>query len=153
MTNFETNRVVNFTARQMYDLVADIAAYPQFLPLCEDLTIRSRAATADGELITATMTVGYKAIHERFTSRVALAPALLCVVATSDDGPFKHLENRWSFTDGPGGGCAIKFAVTYEFKSFMLQLLMGAMFDHAVRRFTDAFEARAVAVYGATGTG
>ena len=136
----------------MYDLVADVAKYPEFLPLCEGLAIRTRAPTADGEAIVATMTVGYKAIRETFTSRVALEPAALRVVARSDDGPFRHLENRWTFRDAPGGTCDIEFFVSYEFKSLMLQMLMGAMFEHAVRRFTEAFEVRAEQVYGAAKT-
>ena len=152
MTSFETRKHVAFTARQMYDLVADVAAYPQFLPLCEELTIRSRTSHAGGETITCNMTVGYKAIRETFTSAVTLEPASHTVVARSDDGPFRRLENRWSFEDVPGGGCTVNFFVSYDFKSFMLQMLMGAMFEHAVRRFTDAFEARAVAVYGAPTT-
>ena len=151
MTQFETRHHVAFTAQQMYDLVADVDKYPQFLPLCEGLVVRSRTASADDHLIVADMTVGYKAIRESFTSRVTLTPALHRVVAHANDGPFRHLENRWQFLDTPAGGCDVQFFVAYEFKSMMLQLLMGAMFEHAVRRFTGAFEERARAVYGRAG--
>lgn len=148
MTQFETRHRVAFTARQMYDLVADVETYPQFLPLCEGLVVRSREPLADGQLITADMTVGYQAIREHFTSRVSLAPAELMITARSNDGPFRQLENRWTFRDATGGGCDVDFFVAYEFSSFMLQLLMGGMFEHAVRRFTAAFEERARTVYG-----
>ncbi len=154
MTQFETRHRVAFSARQMYDLVADVEAYPQFLPLCEALVVRSRNVDEGGGLIVADMTVGYKAIRETFTSRITLDPANLCVVARSNDGPFRHMENRWTFRDaGEGHGCDVQFFVAYEFTSFMLQILMGAMFEHAVRRFTDAFEERARVVYGRRGAG
>ncbi len=148
MTEFETRHHVVFTARQMYDLVADVEKYPEFLPLCEGLVVRTREATPAGGLIVADMTVGYAAIRERFTSHVTLAPADLMVIARSSDGPFRHLENRWAFRDSPGGGCDVQFFIAYEFSSFMLQMLMGTMFEHAVRRFTEAFEQRARLVYG-----
>ena len=93
MTSFETRKHVAFTARQMYDLVADVAAYPQFLPLCEALTIRSRTPNAGGETIVCNMTVGYKAIRETFTSAVTLEPASYTVVARSDDGPFRDRKS------------------------------------------------------------
>lgn len=88
------------------------------------------------------MTVGYAAIRETF-SRVSLAPADLTIIARAGDGPLRHLENRWIFSDTAGGGSDVDFFVAYEFKSMLLQVLMGAMFEHAVRRFTEAFEARA----------
>jgi coenzyme Q-binding protein COQ10 len=152
MTQFETRHRVAFTAQQMYDLVADVESYPQFLPLCEGLAVRSRDVGENGGLIVADMTVGYKAIRETFTSRVTLEPEKFMVTARSDDGPFRHLENRWSFHDvGDGHGCDVHFFVAYEFKSMMLQLLMGGMFEHAVRRFTEAYEERARHVYGRAG--
>ena len=86
--------------------------------------------------------MGYKAIHETFTSRVDAGPARLKILVEYIDGPFRHLENRWSFRRG-GGGCAVEFFITYEFRSRTLGLLMGAMFDAAFRRFAEAFEERA----------
>jgi coenzyme Q-binding protein COQ10 len=93
------------------------------------------------------MSVGYKAIHETFTTRVALDRTQLRILAEYVDGPFSYLENRWTFRP-EGTGCAIEFFIDYEFKSRMLGLLMGAMFDRAFRKFTEAFEERANAIYG-----
>ena len=152
MPAFETTRRVAFTPRQMFDLVADVEKYPQFLPLCEGLRIQSRSPReGDSETIVAAMEVGYKAIRETFTSRVTLDHSGLTVTADLIEGPFRHLENRWSFAAAPGG-CDVRFAIAYEFKSLMLQLLVGAVFDQAVRRYTEAFEVRAGVVYG-TGPG
>jgi coenzyme Q-binding protein COQ10 len=148
MTRFETRHRVAFSGRQMYDLVADVEKYPLFLPLCEALVVRKRTTEGSMTMITADMTVGYKAIRETFTSRVTLEPDAMRIVARADDGPFRHLENRWDFREVAQGACDIDFFVAYEFKSMMLQILMGAMFEHAVRRFTEAFEARAKVVYG-----
>lgn len=148
MPQFQTRRTVPYSARQMFDLVADVERYPEFLPLCEGLTIRSRKAVPDGEEIIATMRVGYKAIQESFTSRVTLEPAKPFVKAEYIDGPFSRLENRWQFIDRPGGGCDVDFFITYEFKSMMLGMLMGGLFDTAFRKFTTAFEERARKIYG-----
>ena len=132
----------------MFDLVADVEKYPEFLPLCEDLRIRRRAQSGDGiETLVAEMSVGYKAISERFTTRVTLDRPRLRILVEYVDGPFSYLENRWSFVPAPGGS-DVEFYITYEFKSRALGLLMGAMFDRAFRRFTDAFETRANDVYG-----
>ena len=150
MTTFQTRRRVPFTPRQMFDLVADVEQYPKFVPLCEALAVRSRAQDGDKHIVTADMTVGYKAIRETFTSHVAIDPAALTVKAASvvgqAHGPFRHLENRWSFTEAPGG-CDVDFFISYEFKSMMLQMLMGGLFDRAFRRFAEAFEERARVVY------
>ena len=150
MPKFETRRRVPHTARQMYDLVADVERYPEFLPLCEALRVKSRAQTPSGETLIVDMDVGYGVIRERLTSRVTLEPASLRIASAYVDGPFRHMDNRWTFADVPGtpGASEVVFFIDYEFKSVMLQLLMGAMFDAAFRKFTDAFERRAKAVYG-----
>lgn len=131
----------------MFDLVADVEAYPQFLPLCEGLKIRRRSISDEGtEVLIADMTVGYKAIRETFTSRVTLDRPRLKILVEYVDGPFSHLENRWTFrADAPGSH--VDFYINYEFRSRTLGLLMGAMFDHAFRRFADAFEERANRIY------
>ena len=151
MPSFRITRAVRHSPQQMYDLVADVERYPEFLPLCEALRVlRRQPGQSEGaEVLIAEMAVGYKAIRERFTTRVALEPAERRIVAEYIDGPFKHLENRWAFKDGPDGGCMVDFYITYEFKSFALGLLMGKMFDKAFRKFTDAFETRADRIYGA----
>ncbi len=149
MPKFETRHPVTHTARQMYDLVADVEAYPQFLPLCEGLRVRTRTPTpTHGEVLVADMQVGYGLIRERFTSKVTLEPDTLFIGSTYLDGPFKRMDNHWRFHDTSAGRSEVVFFIDYEFKSMMLQMLMGSMFDLAFRRFTAAFEARAHKVYG-----
>ena len=132
----------------MFDLVADVERYPEFVPLCEALTVRSRAEQGEGtETLVAAMQVGYKAFQEAFTTRVTLDRLQLVIVAEYVDGPFRHLLNRWEFHPA-GSGCDVIFAIDYEFRSRALGLVMGTMFDRAFRKFTDAFEARANLVYG-----
>ena len=150
MPSFRITRTVRHSPQQMYDLVADIERYPEFLPLCESLRVlRRQPGPGDTEVCVAEMGVGYKAIRERFTTRVTLDPAERRIVAEYIDGPFRHLENRWTFKEtATGSGCDVDFFITYEFKSRTLGLLMGTMFDRAFRKFTDAFESRANRVYG-----
>ena len=153
MPKFETRHRVPYSARQMYDLVADVERYPEFLPLCEALRIRSRAPEGDGEILLADMEVGFGAIRERFTSRVVLDPPALRIASSYVDGPFRHMDNTWRFEEmaavaGKSGGCEVVFFIDYEFKSVILQMLMGSMFDIAFRKFTTAFEDRARKVYG-----
>ncbi len=143
----------------MFDLVADIEAYPEFVPLCKSLRIRRRSEDAAGRVIlVADMEAGYKAIREKFTSKVTCDRSKLTILAEYIDGPFKSLENHWSFTDDMGGkaitdgtsgpSCRVDFAIAYEFKSRMLAALVGGMFDTAFRKFAAAFEQRADSVYG-----
>jgi coenzyme Q-binding protein COQ10 len=153
MPSYRTTRRVPFTPRQMFDLVADVEKYPQFLPLCEALVVQTRQREGDSEIIVAQMTVGYMAIRESFTSRVALDPTRLLVNAAgvpgAASGPFSRLENRWAFKEA-AGGCSIDFAIDYELKSLTLQMLVGGLFDRAFRRYAEAFEMRAHAIYGVT---
>jgi coenzyme Q-binding protein COQ10 len=134
----------------MFDLVADVEKYPQFLPLCEALVVRKRERAGGKEVLIADMTVGYKAIRETFTSRVTLDPARLAVHAGSvpeyPSGPFARVENRWSFAETPDG-CDVTFSISYEFKSMLMQMLVGSLFDRVFRRYAQAFEERAQTVY------
>jgi coenzyme Q-binding protein COQ10 len=151
MPSFRTVRRVPFTPRQMFDLVADVDKYPQFLPLCEALTVVGRQAEGDRDVVIAQMTVGYMAIRETFTSRVVLDPANLRVEAGAmpgaASGPFRRLENRWALASA-AGGCNVDFTIDYELKSLTLQMLVGGLFDRAFRKYAEAFEARAHAIYG-----
>lgn len=147
MPTFSTRRIVPFTPRQMYELVADVEKYPQFLPLTEALRVTSRELRNGRHVFTADMTVGYKAIRETFGTRVTLDPEAPTVFVEYIDGPFSHLENHWRFRSVPEG-CEIDFYIDYAFKSRMLGVLVGAVFDQAFRKFADAFETRARAVYG-----
>ncbi|MBX5136050.1 MULTISPECIES: type II toxin-antitoxin system RatA family toxin [Rhizobium] len=147
MPQFETHRSVPHTPDQMFDLVADVERYPEFLPLCEALSVRSRKERDGKILLVADMTVGYKAIRETFTTQVLLNRAERVIEVKYIDGPFKYLENRWHFAETPAGGCTINFFIDYEFKSRILGALMGSMFDRAFRMFTEAFETRANRIY------
>lgn len=146
MPSFRTVRRVPFTPRQMFDLVADVEAYPQFLPLCQSLRVKSRTRNGNAEVIVADMDVGYRAIRETFPSRVTLDRATLRVHVEGLGGPFQRLENRWQFTP-TDEGCEVEFFIAYELRSLALRMLVGAMFEQAFRRFADAFEARARVVY------
>ncbi len=148
MPSFRTSHVVNHTPQQMFDLVADVESYPEFVPLCQSLRVRRRFAGMDGaEVLTADMEVGYKAIRERFTSRVTLDRDARRIDVEYVDGPFSHLENMWRFTEADGGKCRIEFYIAYEFRNRALATLMGSMFDAAFRKFSSAFETRADEVF------
>lgn len=148
MPAFSNSRHVIFKPQDMFALVADVESYPQFLPMCLDLRVLRRTPQAQGEIIIAAMTVGYKAIRETFTSRVTLEPNAPAILVEYIDGPFTSLTNHWRFRDDGAGGCHVDFDIEYEFKSRTLGLLMGAMFDAAFRKFSDAFVARAQEIYG-----
>ncbi|MGO9022993.1 MAG: type II toxin-antitoxin system RatA family toxin [Beijerinckiaceae bacterium] len=149
MTSFRTTRRVRHTAEEMFDLVADVEAYPNFVPLCCALRVRRRSVTGDGkQVLIADMEVGYKAIRESFTSRVALDRANLEIFVNYVDGPFKQMENRWHFVPVGENACCVEFDISYEFKSRTLALVLGGMFDAAFRKFSEAFEMRANRVYG-----
>ena len=152
MPLFRVERRVRHNAIAMFDLVADVERYPEFVPLCKALKVRSRSAEGDGrETLVADMTVGYRLIRETFTSRVTLDKPNLKVRVEYIDGPFSRLENIWTFKDEPDGeGSRVGFFIDYEFKSRTLGALMGSMFDAAFRKFASAFEQRANAVYGRT---
>ena len=147
MPKFEATRRVAHTPEQMFALVADVETYPQFLPLCEALTVRSRKERDGRTILVADMSIGYKAIRETFSTQVLLKPDENAIDVKYIDGPFKYLSNVWRF-DPADGGCEVHFFIDYEFKSRTLGMLMGAMFDTAFRRFATAFEQRADQVYG-----
>jgi coenzyme Q-binding protein COQ10 len=132
----------------MFDLVADVEHYPEFVPLCQSLTVRERTTAGGRQIIVADMTVAYKVIRETFTSRVTLDRPNLEIVVEYLEGPFRRLNNRWRFRVVEASVCDVDFFIAYEFRSRALGLLMGAMFDAAFRRFAAAFEHRADQVYG-----
>lgn len=153
MPRFSNKRRVRHSASQMFDLVADVERYPEFVPLCKALKIRQRTPNPDGtEVIVADMTVSFKLVQESFTSRVTLDRPNLKIMVEYLRGPFSNLENRWTFepkgADGSDTECDVGFFIAYEFKSRMLAMLMGTMFDAAFQRFAMAFEKRADQVYG-----
>jgi len=133
----------------MFDLVADVEHYPEFVPLCQALKIKQRTQAEDGtEVIVADMTVSFQLIGETFTSRVTLDRPNLKILVEYLKGPFSKLENKWTFVSRGDDACDVGFFIAYEFKSRMLAVLMGAMFDAAFQRFAAAFEKRADAIYG-----
>jgi coenzyme Q-binding protein COQ10 len=138
---------VRHSAGEMFDLVADVEKYPEFLPLCEELTVRSRRERDSAEILVAAMTVGYKAIRQTFTTQVVLDRPHLKIDVQYLDGPFRHLHNEWRFEPIAEKHCDVHFDIDYEFRSRSLGMLMGTMFDAAFRRFTVAFEQRADEVY------
>jgi coenzyme Q-binding protein COQ10 len=149
MPQFSSKRRVNHSASEMFDLVADVERYPEFVPLCSRLKVRQRMPKPDGtEVLVADMTVSFKLVKESFTSRVTLDRANLKILVEYLQGPFSNLENRWTFEPTSETACDVGFFLSYEFKSRMLALLMGSMFDAAFARFSAAFEKRADAVYG-----
>jgi coenzyme Q-binding protein COQ10 len=149
MPQFSTKRRVRHTAAEMFDLVGDVDKYPQFVPLCRSLVVKSRASKGDGvTVLVADMTVAYKIVRETFTSRVTLDRPSLKIVVEYLSGPFSRMQNRWTFVPTGTDACEVEFFIDYEFKSRTLAMLMGAMFDAAFRRFATAFEARADQVYG-----
>jgi coenzyme Q-binding protein COQ10 len=150
MPEFSTTRAVRHAADDMFDLVADVERYPEFLPLCRSLKVRKRIPGADGvEILIADMTIAYKLIHESFASRVTLDRRNQQLLVEYLEGPFSRLENRWSFHPTGERACDVEFFISYEFKSRTLSLLMGTMFDLAFRRFATAFEKRADEIYDA----
>ena len=149
MPQFTTTRRVRHSAADMFDLVADVEHYPEFVPLCRSLKVRKRIPEPEGvEILVADMTVAYKFVHETFTSRVTLDRPNLQLLVEYLEGPFSNLENRWTFHPTGEQACEVEFFISYEFKSRMLSMVMGAMFDRAFRKFASAFEKRAEVVYG-----
>ena len=145
---YETKHRVAHSADDMFKLVADVELYPKFLPLCEELKLKRRERRDGKEVLIATITVGYKLIRESFTTEVILDADNRTIVVHYLDGPFSFLENRWVFRPLTPQACEIDFYIAYSFRSRLLERLMGGLFDRAVRKYSDAFEARADAIYG-----
>ncbi len=148
MRKFNKVHRVAHSANAMFELVADVEKYPEFLPLCESLQVRSRTTQGAREIITVDMVVGYKAIHETFLSRVILERDKHRIVVEYLDGPISHLENIWTFEALSDTSSRVHFSLEYEFKNLALRMLMGAMFDRAFGKFSQAFEKRADQIYG-----
>ena len=144
MPTHAEKRILPYRPEQLFDLVADIERYPEFLPWCIGARIRSR----QDEVIVADLIIGFKMIRERFASRVRLDRPGLRIDVAYTDGPFRHLDNHWIFEPLPDGRCRIDFYVDFEFRSPILQRLIGVLFNEAVRRMVQAFETRAKRLYG-----
>lgn len=145
MPGIRESRTVPYSAEQMFDLVADVARYKEFLPWVIATRVRSDSET---EMI-ADMVVGFKSFRESFTSRVTKRrPEMIDVIYV--DGPLRDLDNEWHFADLPDGGCRIDFSVEFTFKNRMFEAIAGQYFDRAFRKLVSAFEARAEELYGSS---
>ncbi|MBF0561933.1 MAG: type II toxin-antitoxin system RatA family toxin [Alphaproteobacteria bacterium] len=146
MPTHAEKRAMPYTQQQLFDMVADVERYPEFLPWCTAARIRRR----EGDVLWADLMIGFKMVRERFTSRVEIIRPNR-INATYTDGPFKYLNNHWIFEPLPDGGTLIDFYIDFEFHSKVLQKLMGSLFGEAVRMMVGAFQKRAVHLYGPDG--
>ena len=148
MPKHSETRALPYSPEQMYDMVADVGRYAEFLPWVSAIRVRSNSET---EMV-ADMIVGFKGLRESFTSRVQkVRPSRIRVEYV--DGPLKYLHNDWAFRPDGKGGCLVDFAVDFQFKSRMFEMLAGQVFDRALRKMIGAFEERAATLYGASGAG
>jgi coenzyme Q-binding protein COQ10 len=151
MPRHSENRILPYSAQQIYDLVADVARYPEFLPWTAAARIRARAPLAGrsegAEVMLADLVISFKVFRERFGSRVTLLPAENRIETEYLDGPFRYLQSHWQITDAEGG-CNVVFHVDFEFRNRVLQGVIGVVFDEAMRRVVGAFERRARELYG-----
>lgn len=147
MPKLEKLHTVAHTARNMYDLVCDVEKYPEFVPLCENLNVKSRKVRDGKVLLLADMTMAYKMLSETFTTQVLMNPDSLTIDVKYIEGPFKHLDNQWKFEATGEDACEISFKLDYELRSKMLAMAAGTVFDVAFGRFVEAFENRANQIY------
>ncbi len=150
MPRAEETRVAAYRAEDMFDLVADVRRYPDFLPWCQALRVRSELPDEAGRtLIVADMVARFKGFEERFTSRVTLDRPALAIDVAYVEGPFKTLTNAWRFTPLEQGRCRVGFMIDFEFRNRVLAMLASTMFERALMKLSDAFFKRADDLYGA----
>lgn len=144
-THSET-RILPYSAQQMYDLVADVGRYPEFLPWCSAARVKSVTPQGDTEIMTADLVISFKVFRERFTSRVVLNQGARSIDTEYIDGPFRYMKSTWKFKD-VDGGCEVSFFVDFAFRNMILQRLIGVVFNEAMHRIVRAFEERAAELY------
>ena len=137
-----------YSADQMFALIADVEKYPQFLPWCAGCRVRGRRPTPEGEVVDADLIISFKVFRERFGSRVTLDNDGRKIRVEYLDGPFKYLNNHWTFVAVSDTECDVDFFVDFEFRSRTLQAIIGVVFNEAMRRIVRAFEDRAAVLYG-----
>lgn len=147
MPKHSETRTLPYTPQQMYNLVADVGSYPEFLPWCAAARIRSRTPQGAGEVMEADLVISFKVFREKFGSRVTLWPDDMKIDTEYLDGPFKYMKSNWAFTPAEGG-CDVHFFVDFEFRNAVLQKLIGVVFNEAMLRIVRAFERRAAELYG-----
>jgi coenzyme Q-binding protein COQ10 len=150
MPSHSEKREMPYTAQQMYDLVADVGSYPEFLPWTAAARIRRRTDFGDNEVMEADLVISFKVFRERFGSRVTLWPADYRIDTEYLDGPFRYLKSYWIFEDLADSSCKVDFFVDFEFKNRVLQGVIGAVFNEAMLRIVRAFEKRAEELYGSS---
>ncbi|MFK7835632.1 MAG: type II toxin-antitoxin system RatA family toxin [Sulfitobacter sp.] len=148
-THSET-RELPYSADQMYNLVADVGKYPEFLPWTAAARIRRDDDRGDHRVMDADLVISFKVFRERFTSRVVLWPTQRRIDTEYLDGPFKYMKSDWQFED-TATGCTVQFHVDFEFKNVILQGIIGVVFNEAMQRVVRAFEKRAADLYGPKG--
>ena len=148
MPRLDKTHIVKHSARDMYDLVCDVECYPEFVPLCRSLNVKSRKERDGKTLMLADMTMAYNMLSETFTTQVFMDPKNLEIDVKYIDGPFKHLDNQWRFIELEDDACEVCFLIDYELRNRMLAMAAGAVFEVAFGRFVSAFEARADDIYG-----
>lgn len=141
------SRLMPYSPQQMYDLVADVARYPEFLPWCAAARVRGVRDLGDRKVMEADLVISFKVFRERFGSRVTLWPDQGRIDTEYLDGPFRYLKSHWTFAPDPQG-CRVEFFVDFEFRNAMLQRVIGLVFNEAMQRIVRAFEDRARALYG-----
>jgi coenzyme Q-binding protein COQ10 len=148
MTQHAETRTLPYGAQQMYDLVADVGRYPEFLPWTAAARVRSVTDRGDHQEMLADLVISFKVFRERFGSRVTLRPEDKVIDVEYLDGPFRYLNNHWEFTPTGEARCQVDFFVDFQFKSRTLQSIIGVVFNEAMQRIVGAFSRRAEALYG-----
>ena len=146
-THAET-RLMPYSAEQMFALIADVEKYPEFLPWCAGCRIRGRRMAGEDEILDTDLIISFKVFRERFGSRVTVKPGTHEILVEYLDGPFKYLNNHWTFKPISDTTCEVDFFVDFEFRSRTLQAVIGMVFSEAMRRIVRAFEERAARLYG-----
>lgn len=140
MHKFSETKHLSHPASDLFDIIVDVDKYAEFLPWCVASRVRQRHD--DGSL-TADLSIGYGSIREKFTSNVMVEPETMRVITTQAAGPFKHLRSEWRLSNGSNGGTTISFEIEFEFRSFILEKVIGTIFESAAHKMISAFEKRA----------
>ncbi|NDV01315.1 type II toxin-antitoxin system RatA family toxin [Pseudoroseicyclus tamaricis] len=148
MTHHSETRHLPYSPQQMYDLVADVESYPEFIPWTAAARIRSTEDKGDHTIMLADLVVSFRVFRERFGSKVVLWPEKMAIDTSYIEGPFKQMDSRWEFRDAADGGCDVHFNVDFEFKNRLLQGAAGLFFTEAMNSIVRAFEKRAHQLYG-----
>ncbi|MEM8571599.1 MAG: type II toxin-antitoxin system RatA family toxin [Pseudomonadota bacterium] len=149
MPTHAEKRLMPYSAEEMYSLIADVGRYPEFLPWCAAARVRGKSSLPDGsgEVMDADLVISFKVYREKFGSRVTLRPGEYKIDVEYLDGPFRYLNNSWVFKPVGEKKCEVDFFVDFEFRSVILQKLIGVVFNEAMQRIVRAFERRAEDLY------